>query len=205
MSGSKKIFPLIIQDANSKQVLSLVYASQATIRKMKKTGFTWRYSRKQKRAVMKDEDSGNTQRVSALFKDCDGDAFLALVRPRGAACGEGFETCFYRTLEGKRFLKRKFDPARVYSKTRFLDELFEVAKHRIKEKPKKSYTTEIARKKNKLLGKICEEASELATEKKKARRVKEAADLLYFTTVLLAKTGVSPSEACAELEKRRKT
>lgn len=202
--NQEKLFPLVIQDARTKQVLSLVYVNREALARTRRTRRVWRYSRSKQRVIAKGEASGNAQEVVALRKDCDGDAFLALVKPRGPACGEGYETCFYRTLAGKRFLKRKFDPTRVYSKTRFLDELFAVIKQRIKDKPKNSYTAEIARKKNKVMGKLCEEANELATEKKKARRVKEAADLLYFALVLLASNKVELSQACAELEKRRK-
>jgi phosphoribosyl-ATP pyrophosphohydrolase/phosphoribosyl-AMP cyclohydrolase len=170
---------------------------------MKRTGFAWRYSRSKKRAVMKGEESGNTQRVRALFKDCDGDAFLALVQPRGPACGEGYETCFYRTAGGKIRFKRKFDPRAVYSKTRFLDELYSVIVKRIREKPRGSFTAEIARKKNKVIGKLCEEATELLEAKNKGEKISEAADLLYFTLVLLATQRIDLREACAELEKRR--
>ncbi len=200
----KQLYPLIIQDADSKQVLSLVYANQATIKKMLETGVTWRYSRSKKREVMKGEESGNTQRVVELRKDCDGDAFLAIVRPNGPACGEGYETCFYRSVGGKIKGKRKFNPTKVYSKTRFLEELYAVIKQRIKEKPSDSYTAKIAGKKNKVIGKLCEEANELTAEKNNKRKIMEAADLLYFALVLLAAKRVELRDACAELEKRRR-
>lgn len=200
----KKLFPVIIQDAETKQVLSLVYANSTALKKMLETRFVWRYSRSKKRLVMKGEESGNAQQVTQLLKDCDEDAFLALVKPRGPACGKGFPTCFYRSVGGKQKIRREFDPEKVYSKTRFLDELYEVIKQRLKKKPKGSYTALISRKKTKVFGKLCEEASELLEEKNDARKVKEAADLLYFALVLLACEKVELRKACAELEKRRR-
>ena len=53
-----KIIPMIVQDANTLKVLSMFYANKESIKKMKETGFVYRYSRSKKRVMKKGEESG---------------------------------------------------------------------------------------------------------------------------------------------------
>jgi hypothetical protein len=47
---------------------------------------------------MKGEESGHTQRVKDIAFDCDGDVLLIQVEQAGAACHEGFKSCFFRSI-----------------------------------------------------------------------------------------------------------
>ena len=50
---------------------------------------------------MKGETSGHVQTVKEISFDCDGDTILVQVEQIGAACHEGFKSCFFRSVEGK--------------------------------------------------------------------------------------------------------
>lgn len=83
-----------------------------------RTGQAVYFSRSRGRLWRKGEESGNIQCVREVFVDCDGDAVLLKVEQvGGAACHEGYPTCFFRqvTPEGlKIIVERVFDPAKVY-------------------------------------------------------------------------------------------
>jgi phosphoribosyl-AMP cyclohydrolase len=81
------------------------------------TGLMHYWSRSRKRLWLKGETSGHYQHVRGVWVDCDGDAALFDVEQMGAACHEGYYSCFYRKLrKGKLViaLKRKFNPKKVY-------------------------------------------------------------------------------------------
>ena len=94
----------------------LAYMNNESFKKTLKTKKTWFYSRSRKKLWMKGEKSGNIQKVSKIFVDCDLDTLLILVEPRGPACHEGYNSCFYRTEKCKITEKRIFDPKKVYSR-----------------------------------------------------------------------------------------
>jgi phosphoribosyl-AMP cyclohydrolase len=48
---------------------------------------------------MKGESSGHTQQVKDIAFDCDGDTLLIQVEQIGAACHEGYQSCFFRSVE----------------------------------------------------------------------------------------------------------
>ncbi|HAX61626.1 MAG TPA: phosphoribosyl-AMP cyclohydrolase [Elusimicrobia bacterium] len=112
----KGLIPAIIQDAKTKEVLMLAYMNAESIRRTLKTGKTWFYSRSRKKFWMKGEESGNVQKVKKILIDCDADTILILVEPKGPACHEGYNSCFFRKINGKIILKRIFDPKKVYKK-----------------------------------------------------------------------------------------
>jgi phosphoribosyl-AMP cyclohydrolase len=84
------------------------------------TGRAVYYSRSRKKLWRKGEESGNVQRVRAIYVDCDLDTILLSVEQiGGAACHEGFKSCFFRQVspEGLKVIgQRVFDPAVVYGK-----------------------------------------------------------------------------------------
>jgi phosphoribosyl-AMP cyclohydrolase len=88
------LVPLIVQDANNGIVLSLFYANKEALEMTEKSGFIWRYSRKERRLMQKGASSGNVQKVISIAKDCDSDAVLARVIPKGPACHTGMRSCF---------------------------------------------------------------------------------------------------------------
>jgi phosphoribosyl-AMP cyclohydrolase len=69
---------------------------------------------------MKGESSGHTQEVKAIYTDCDQDTLVIEVTQHGAACHEGYLSCFYRKLNdhgGWDIVAEKlFDPNKVYKK-----------------------------------------------------------------------------------------
>ena len=65
-----------------------------------KTGKTHFWSRSRQKFWMKGESSGHVQVVKDVAFDCDGDTLLIQVEQTGAACHEGYRSCFFRSVEG---------------------------------------------------------------------------------------------------------
>src|SRR6267142_1938856 len=93
------LIPAVVQDARTRQVLTLAYMNAESLRKTLETGETWFWSRSRSSLWHKGETSGNTQRVVDVRVDCDGDALMVLVLPNGPACHTGAESCFHNDLE----------------------------------------------------------------------------------------------------------
>ena len=93
------LVPVIVQDANSKEVLTLAYSNKESLELAKKTGKSWFYSRSRDKLWMKGEESGNTQVIKEILVDCDSDAIIYLVEPSGPACHTGERVCFHHVLE----------------------------------------------------------------------------------------------------------
>lgn len=92
------LIPAIVQDAATKDVLTLAYMNAESLAKTLETGETWFYSRSRQELWHKGGTSGNIQKVMEIRYDCDADALLVLVIPTGPACHTGAQTCFYRAL-----------------------------------------------------------------------------------------------------------
>lgn len=92
------LIPAIIQDQASRQVLMMAWMNRASLEKTLATGNTHFWSRSRKKFWMKGETSGHIQTVKNIAFDCDGDTLLIEVEQIGAACHEGFRTCFFRSL-----------------------------------------------------------------------------------------------------------
>jgi len=114
------LLPAIAQDAESGEVLMVAYMNAESYAETLATGRAVYYSRSRQRLWRKGEQSGNIQRVRGIYLDCDADAILLKVEQvGGAACHEGYRSCFYRqaTPEGLRVVGRRvFDPDQVYKK-----------------------------------------------------------------------------------------
>ena len=118
---SDGLIPAIIQDAHTKQVLMMAWMNREALNKTVETGKTHFYSRSRRKLWLKGESSGHTQTVRSITKDCDQDVLLIAVDQVGAACHEGFASCFFRELdrntgEWQTVGERVFDPAKVYQK-----------------------------------------------------------------------------------------
>lgn len=96
---SDGLIPAIIQDFESKRVLMMAWMNRASLEKTIKTGRTHFWSRSRQTFWMKGETSGHVQTVKDLAFDCDGDTLLIQVEQIGAACHEGFRSCFFRSVE----------------------------------------------------------------------------------------------------------
>lgn len=110
----------IAQDADSGTVLMIAWMNREAFEETVRTKRAVYFSRSRNRLWRKGEESGNVQEVKGIFIDCDADAVLLKVKQiGGAACHEGYESCFFRELNGDELRvigERVFDPKAVYGK-----------------------------------------------------------------------------------------
>lgn len=92
------LIPVIVQDINTKQILTLAYSNKKSLELTKETGKSWFYSRSRNKLWMKGEESGNIQHVKEILVDCDSDALIYLVEPTGPACHTGEKVCFHNSI-----------------------------------------------------------------------------------------------------------
>jgi phosphoribosyl-AMP cyclohydrolase / phosphoribosyl-ATP pyrophosphohydrolase len=175
----KGLVPAIVQDAATKDVLTLAYMNETSLRKTVETGETWFYSRSRQELWHKGETSGNTQTVENITWDCDQDALLVLVSKKGPACHKGEDSCFHEKVFGEE----------KSSKENILLTLEKLIENREIERPQGAYTTYLFEEGvDKILKKVGEEASEviIAAKNRDSEELKwEVADLLYHVLVLL--------------------
>ena len=88
------LIPVIAQDATTKQVLMLGYATLETLKESSQLGKLVFFSRSRNTRWLKGETSGNYLHLESLSADCDLDAVLALVHPAGPTCHTGNASCF---------------------------------------------------------------------------------------------------------------
>ncbi len=189
------LVPVIIQDWNTGEVLTLAYANEEAVRRTRESGELHLYSRSRSEQWHKGATSGNTQAVRALRLDCDGDALLALVEPAGPACHTGERTCFHHG---------ELEPPAPHEALAILDRTL-VA--RDAERPAGSYTTQLLEDPRLAGEKVLEEAEEVtrAVRDEADERVdNEAADVLYHLAVLLRARGRSLTDAGVVLNGRRR-
>jgi phosphoribosyl-AMP cyclohydrolase len=110
------LIPVIVQDAQSKDVLMMAWANEEAVRLTQESGYAHYYSRSRKKLWKKGEESGHFQKVRRILTDCDEDCLIYEVEQTGAACHTGYRTCFYRTLDGTVVGTKMFDPEEVYGK-----------------------------------------------------------------------------------------
>ena len=94
------LIPAIIQEAATRRVLMMAWMNRASLETTVATGKTHFWSRSRQKFWMKGESSGHTQTVKDIAFDCDGDTLLIQVEQVGAACHEGYQSCFFRSVEG---------------------------------------------------------------------------------------------------------
>ncbi len=93
------LIPVVVQDSETGRVLTLAYVDREALKRTVETGFAHVFRRTFGRVMKKGETSGNVQEVVDVLVDCDGDAVLFLVKPKGPACHLGEETCFHNKLK----------------------------------------------------------------------------------------------------------
>jgi phosphoribosyl-AMP cyclohydrolase len=92
--GSAGLIPAVVQDAVSGEVLTVAYVSRESLAKTQELGETVFFSRSRQCLWHKGETSGNTQKVVKIIADCDLDAIVIQVNPKGPACHTGARSCF---------------------------------------------------------------------------------------------------------------
>jgi len=115
------LIPAIIQEQTTGRVLMMAWMNRASLEKTIATGKTHFWSRSRKKFWMKGESSGHIQNVKDIAFDCDGDTILIQVEQIGAACHEGYKSCFFRSVhEGNAEVKttepQLVTPEQVYGK-----------------------------------------------------------------------------------------
>ncbi|EIF14816.1 MULTISPECIES: bifunctional phosphoribosyl-AMP cyclohydrolase/phosphoribosyl-ATP diphosphatase HisIE [Bacillus] len=188
------LIPAIVQDAASKEVLTLAYMNRESYEKTIETKETWFYSRSRQELWHKGATSGNTQKVKAIRYDCDQDALIVLAEPSGPACHKGSYSCF------------SSEKADAQDRFGILNELESVIAKRQAEMPDGAYTTYLFREGvDKILKKVGEEAAEviIAAKNRDHEELKwEAADLLYHLLVLLREQSLPLDDVLDVLAKR---
>ncbi len=108
----------VVQDHRSGRVLMVAYMNEEAFRRTVESGYATFYSRSRGKLWLKGESSGHRLAVKGIAADCDGDALLLQVEPRGpGVCHEGYASCFFRSLEHGEWKvteERQYDPAAVY-------------------------------------------------------------------------------------------
>ncbi len=195
------LVPVIVQDATTGEVLTLAFMSRESLAKTRDIGQSVFYSRSRRSLWHKGETSGNYQDVVSLAADCDRDALVLRVRPRGPACHTGARSCFFEEIEG--FHSTADDNVGL-----ILGELEQLLESRKVHRPEGSYTTKLfERGRKRILQKIGEEASETVIAGMGGDRdemIRETSDLLFHLLVALQEMDISLSEVARELRARRK-
>lgn len=196
---------VVAQSAEDDAVLMVAHANREAVRRTLAEGRAWYFSRSRGRLWRKGETSGHLQDVVAVERDCDGDALVYRVLPRGPACHTGLPRCFDSGRVIWRFTGRSADASPP--SMGILDDLYAMAASRPRDADAASYTSRllaagpvaIARK---AVEEACEVADATAAGDEEAI-VQEIADLAYHLAVLLAALGISPSTIERELRRRR--
>lgn len=114
------LIPAIAQDWKTGEVLMLAYINEESWKETLRTGHGVYWSRSRSKLWHKGEESGNVQIVKEILVDCDADTVIFKVEQvGGAACHEGYHTCFFRKVVGDNLEvvgERVFDPKEVYKK-----------------------------------------------------------------------------------------
>lgn len=195
------LVPAIVQDAHSKEVLTLAYMNEQSLQKTLETKETWFYSRSRQQLWHKGETSGNVQKVVDIRYDCDADALLILVEPKGPACHTGEYSCFHHRLNDEK-------PVATPNRFAILSVLESLIAEREAKRPEGSYTTYLFEKGiDKIAKKVGEEAAEviIAVKNRSKEELRwEAADLLYHLLVLLREQRLSLDDVLSVLAERHR-
>ena len=196
------LVPAIAQDINTGQVLMLGYMNPGSLKRTVEGVQVWFYSRSREDLWHKGEVSGNYLNLKEAWLDCDGDTILLKVQPDGPACHTGETSCFFNPLEG---LPEEYEVSDEGSG--IMEELFAVIKDRQDAMPDGSYTVRLLQEGiDRIAQKVIEEAGETAiaaVQRDESALHREMADMLYHSLVLLAASGLSPSDVWEELRNRR--
>jgi phosphoribosyl-ATP pyrophosphohydrolase len=178
------VVPTVVCDAVSGRPRMLAYSTRESLESalQQAAGIYW--SRSRGRLWRKGETSGNTQRLVHAVPDCDRDALIFYVEQSGPSCHLGVESCF----DGE----TPFTWATLAERLR----------RRAVEGDASSYTRQLFSDDSLLAAKLTEEAAELAETKSRSEVIWECADLLYFMTVKMQRTGIGIAEVMGELERR---
>lgn len=189
------LIPAVVQDYYTKEVLTVAYMNEESLRismEEKKTCF---FSRSRRELWRKGLTSGNYQHIVTIKADCDLDALCVEVVKDGPACHLGKESCFDNYV----FVS---DEIKEFS----MQQLYDMLKGRKDTKVEGSYTSYLFEKGiDKILKKVGEECTEVIVAGKgndKKETIFEISDLTYHVMVLMLQMGISINDVLDELARR---
>ncbi len=189
------LIPAVVVDSITKDVLTVAYMNEESLKISMEKGLTCFYSRSRQELWLKGETSGNYQHIVSITADCDKDALVVVVEKDGPACHLGTDSCFtnpvYHSDELSQFT---------------LEGLYALLQGRKKDRPEGSYTTYLFEKGiDKILKKVGEECTEVIIAGKaddKKETIYEIADLAYHVMVLMTQMGITVEDVHRELASR---
>lgn len=92
------LVPAVVQDVVNNEVLMVGYMNREAVERTIQTERVTFWSRSRQKYWVKGETSGNVQHVKGIYVDCDQDCLLVKVEQVGAACHEGYRSCFFRRV-----------------------------------------------------------------------------------------------------------
>ncbi|ALT67924.1 phosphoribosyl-AMP cyclohydrolase [Methanobrevibacter millerae] len=96
-----KVITAVAQDAVSGEILMIANMNKEALQKTIETGKAHYWSTSRNKQWLKGESSGHIQEVEEILVDCDMDAIVLKIKQNGAACHEGYYSCFFRNLDFK--------------------------------------------------------------------------------------------------------
>lgn len=188
------LIPAIIQDNETKNVLMLGYMNQEALDQTLATKKVTFFSRTKNRLWTKGEESGNFLELISIKEDCDNDTLLVKVKPAGATCHTGLDTCWQESNN------QEFGFLSKLEKT--------ITKRKENADTEKSYVASLfAKGINKIAQKVGEEAVEVVIEAKDNNDdlfLSESADLLFHYLILLQAKGFQLNDVVEVLKNREK-
>ena len=96
-----KVITAVAQDAVSGEILMIANMNKEALQKTIETGKAHYWSTSRNKQWLKGESSGHIQEVEEILVDCDMNAIVLKIKQNGAACHEGYYSCFFRNLDFK--------------------------------------------------------------------------------------------------------
>ena len=97
--GGEELVIAIAQDYQTNDILMVAFMNKEAVEQTLKTKKAHYYSTSRQKQWLKGESSGNVQTVKEMYIDCDADAIIMKVEQIGAACHEGYRSCFFRQID----------------------------------------------------------------------------------------------------------
>jgi phosphoribosyl-ATP pyrophosphohydrolase/phosphoribosyl-AMP cyclohydrolase len=175
------LWPTVVVDELG-VALGMVYSNAESIKAALESGKGVYHSRR-RGLWRKGESSGDSQDLLRIELDCDRDALRFTVRQHGSGfCHNGTRTC--------------------WGEDRGLPHLMRCLQQRLADAPIGSYTRRLFDDPHLLKSKMLEEAGELNAASSRDEVTAEAADVLYFAMVHMAKNGISLDAVADVLDRR---
>jgi len=188
------LVPVVVQDANTKNVLMLGYMNAEALEKTNATKKVTFFSRSKQRLWTKGEESGNFLNLVSIKVDCDNDTLLVTANPKGPTCHTGTDTCWAEENDQEFGFISKLESTIEDRRTNATGE--------------KSYVASLFEKGiNKVAQKVGEEAVEVVIEAKDDNDelfLNESADLLFHYLMLLQAKGFKLNDVVNVLKGREK-